>query len=419
MDIVPKAGLMPADFLLPAGIDLQRWSVIACDQFTSEPDYWSRVEALVGNQPSTLHAILPEIYLGKADTDERVCKLNQTMSAYLNQGLFVRHNGYVYIKRILNSGIERKGFLGVIDLEDYSFKSSKSANAALIRSTEGTVLERIPPRVAIRKNAPLEFPHVILLYDDPENTVIGSIEDRKSNFELLYDFELMENGGHISGWLIDRDDGALVAKAFEELSERSPMLFAVGDGNHSLAAAKTCYENLKKTMSKEEYLVHPARYALVEAINLHDPAMEFEPIHRVVFDVDSEHLISELKNYFSKRRSGRKPGTSHVIRYITSDGHGEYTTKSTSYSLPVGALQDFLDKYISENGGRIDYIHGDQTLEILASKPGTVGFPLPPIRKESFFSTVINDGAFPRKTFSCGNAEDKRYYLECRKIKDL
>jgi len=415
MDIVPKAGLLPVDFLLPAGIDLQKWSVIACDQFTSEPDYWNRVESFVGNQPSALHAILPEIHLEKPDTEDRILKVNQTMSAYLDQGLFVRHNGYVYIKRILNNGMERKGLLGVIDLEDYSFKAGKSCKA-LIRSTEGTVPERIPPRVAIRQNAPLEFSHTILLYDDPENIVIDTIESRKNELELLYDFELMENGGHISGWLVDRDDGAEVQSAFGVLSERSPLLFAVGDGNHSLAAAKTCYSNLKKHMPKKKYLVHPARYALVEAINIHDPAMEFEPIHRIVFDIDPDHLISELDKFFAKGRTRKKLNTTHVFRYITSGGHGECTAEDTGFTLPVAALQHFLDYYVSANGGRIDYIHGDQNLETLSSRPGAIGFLLPPIDKGSFFKAVITDGSFPRKTFSCGNAEDKRYYIECRKI---
>jgi Fe-S cluster biosynthesis and repair protein YggX len=412
MDSVPNAGLLPAEFLLPAGVDMQKWSIIACDQFTSEPEYWSRVESLVGNQPSALHTILPEIHLGKKDTDARIAKLKQTMHSYLKQGLFVRHNGYVFIKRLLNSGIVRNGLLGMIDLEDYSYSSA----SVPIRSTEETVRERIPARIRIRKDAPLEFPHVILLYDDPENTVISLIENRTGGYELLYDFELMENGGHLSGWLVDRDDEPSVADAFKALSERSSMLFAVGDGNHSLAAAKACYEELKKILPEEEYLVHPARYVLVEAVNLHDPAMEFEPIHRVVFDVSPEHLLLELNQFLFENRYTRKKGYPHVFRYITSAGTGELAVDRLRYRLQVAVLQKFLDRYVKKHGGRIDYIHGDQTIGFLASKPDTVGFLLPHIKKESLFADVAANGPFPRKTFSCGNAEDKRYYLECRKI---
>jgi hypothetical protein len=302
------------------------------------------------------------------------------------------------------------GGMGVIDLEDYSFAAKSNTP---IRSTEGTVLERIPPRVAIRKNAPLEFPHVMLLFDDPEDTVFAPLESRKNQFELLYDFELMENGGHISGRLLDSDEENRVEEAFSRLSGLSPMLFAVGDGNHSLAAAKTCYEALKKTMPRNEYLIHPARFALAEAVNLHDPALEFEPIHRVVFGVDPSHMLKALKD----RRRTRKTGeTSHIFRYITSDRKGEILVENTGFTLPVAALQNFLDLYLKKYGGKIDYIHGDYALESLASKPGNIGFLLPPISKADFFSAVIKDGAFPRKTFSCGNAEDKRYYLECRRI---
>jgi len=409
-------GLLPADFLLPSGVDMSKWSVIACDQFTSDRDYWARVEKTVGNDPSTLHAILPEVYLGDPDVQFRIERLQAAMSEYLRMDLFRPYHGYVYVERTLNNGVIRRGIVGLIDLEDYSYESRSESP---IRSTEQTVLERIPPRLNIRKNSPLEIPHVIMLFDDPCDTVMSAIDTRKDSYELLYDFELMENGGHITGWLLDRDEQCRIRKAFSSLAQSRPMAFAVGDGNHSLAAAKSSYELLKKDMPVEEYLVHPARYALVEAVNLHDPAMQFEPIHRIIFDVDTDDLLNSMEKFFDRTPgfdSGDSPVCCLSFKYIKGGKAGEITVRTPHHTLPVAALQDFLDHYLSSVGGKIDYIHGEETLKALAANPGSIGFLLPPIDKSTLFDDVIRNGAFPRKTFSCGNAEDKRYYLECRRI---
>lgn len=409
-------GLLPADFLLPIGVDMTKWSVIACDQFTSEPDYWARVEKTVGKAPSTLHAILPEAYLDKPDITKRIEGLQASMLEYLNMDLFRNHHGYVYVERNLCNGVIRRGIVGMIDLEDYSFESNSDSP---IRATEQTVLERIPPRLNVRKNSPLEFSHVIMLFDDPNDTVISPIETRKDSFQLLYDFELMENGGHITGRLLDSKEEQRVHEAFYSLTVDKPMVFAVGDGNHSLAAAKSNYELIKKTMPACEYLVHPARYALVEAVNLYDPAMEFEAIHRIVFDVDTDDLLKSMKKYFSKT-ADNDTVESHInsftIEYITGGNTGTIAVKTDKFSLPVAALQHFLDNYLSSSGEKIDYIHGEESLRSLAADPRSIGFLLPSIDKSTLFTDVMQNGAFPRKTFSCGSAEDKRYYLECRKI---
>lgn len=409
-------GLLPADFLLPAGIDMTKWSVIACDQFTSDRDYWARVEKTVGNSPSTLSMILPEVYLGDPGMPGLIGQLQAKMSDYLKTGLFKEYHGYVYVERTLSSGIVRRGIVGLIDLESYSYESRSDSP---IRSTEQTVLERIPPRLGIRKDSPLEIPHVMMLFDDPEDSVISTTSTRKESFELLYDFELMENGGHIAGWLLDASEEKRVSEAFEMLSTCKPMAFAVGDGNHSLAAAKSNYELIKKNLPAEEHLVHPARYAMVEAVNLHDPAMQFEPIHRIVFDVDADDVLKNMERFFSKANDRENPGKQANIisfRYVTKNKTGTITVETPDYTLPVAALQHYLDDYLPSSGGKIDYIHGDETLTALAAKPRSIGFLLPAIDKSTLFSDVILNGAFPRKTFSCGNAEDKRYYLECRRI---
>lgn len=417
-----KKCFVPADILIPDGIDMQKWSVVACDQYTSEPEYWENVDKYVGDAPSALRISLPEIYLECDDTEERILKINKTMAEYSQ--LFKEYkSSMIYVERTFKTGRVRRGIVGAVDLEEYDFSKG---SVSLIRATEGTVLERIPPRVAVRENAPLEMPHIMILADDPEKTIIEPIAAKKDTFKCIYDFELMEGGGHIKGYLIPQGEIEKLTEAYEKLADadlfnkkygiscKAPLLFAMGDGNHSLATAKTCYENLKKTASKEEALKSPARFALCELVNLHDASLEFEAIHRVVFGVDAKKLISEFKKYCKENAAGNDAQTFKVFY-----GGDEFDLKieNPPYSLAAGTLQRFLDEYIAETGGKIDYIHGDDTVKRLGNADGNIGILLPAMPKSALFKSVAQDGVLPRKTFSMGEACEKRFYLECRKIK--
>lgn len=395
-----------ADILIPQKeIDYTKWSVVACDQYTSQPDYWERVKVAVGTCASTLNLVYPEVYLSEGDA--RIEKINKAMADYEENGVFEEIlSSLIYVERTMADGRTRKGIVGCIDLEDYDFsKGSKSK----IRATEGTVLERIPPRVKIRENATLELPHVLLLMNDSEKTVIENIEKG----ELIYDFDLLENGGHLKGYLLSDFEAERVLAAIDELEENAEdnLLFAVGDGNHSLATAKTCWENIKKTLSDEEQEKHPARYCLVELENIHDDALSFEPIHRVVFGVDREELISGLMKYYPES-SFEDNGGQH-IKCVMGDEIKDIYLKNTNSNLAVGSLQNYLDSL----GKEVDYIHGSDVVLDLAKKDGNVGFLLYGMKKSELFTTVIKDGALPRKTFSMGEAWDKRYYFEAKKIK--
>ena len=417
-----KNCFLPADILIPDGIDMTKWSVVACDQYTSEPEYWERVDKTVGDAPSALRITLPEIYLGRSDTNERVSAINRTMVEYAP--LFKEYkSAMIYVERTLVSGKVRRGIVGAVDLEEYNFSKD---SASLIRATEGTVLERIPPRVAVRENAPLEMPHIMILADDAGKTVIEPVAAKKDTFKCVYDFELMENGGHIKGFLIPQTEIERLTAAYEKLADtnlfnkrhgiscKSPLLFAMGDGNHSLATAKTCYENLKKKVSSKEAMKSPARYALCELVNLHDDSLEFEAIHRVVFGADGEKLIREFKNYCTDHS---EKNSSQTFKFFYGGKECSLNVENPPSSLAAGTLQRFLDAYTAENGGKIDYIHGDDTVKRLASADGNIGVLLPAMPKSDLFKSVAKDGVLPRKTFSMGEAYDKRFYLECRKIK--
>ena len=415
----------PADILLPAGCDMTKWSVVACDQYTSQPEYWARVERFVGSAPSTLHMILPESSLDGPNVETDIMDVTNTMSRYLREGVFQeRPDALVYVERTLSSGQVRRGLVGMVDLEDYDYEAG---SAARIRATEGTVLSRIPPRVAVRKNAPVELSHVMMLTDDPEGTVIAPLAGARGHMEPLYDFDLMEGAGHVRGWLLGEGEQEQVTAALRALADPEAvraryggedlpvMLFAVGDGNHSLAAAKACYERQKERLPRESWGALPARYALVELVDLHDPSLVFEPIHRVLFGVDPEALLRDLKEAYPGSYEGT--GEGHVLRYVHAGGAGAITVPKPSARLPVATLQTFLDRWLTIYRGRIDYIHGEEVAAALGAQPGDLAFLLPAMGKEELFPTVIHDGVLPRKTFSMGEAQDKRFYLEGRKIR--
>ncbi|MBR5156086.1 MAG: DUF1015 domain-containing protein [Clostridia bacterium] len=394
-----------ADILLPDSVNMEKWSTVACDQYTAQPEYWERVAAFVGDSPSTLNIVYPEAFL--AEGDGRIEKINTKMQEYVDKKIFAKlPQSLIYVERTMNSGKVRKGVVGVIDLECYDFsKGSKSS----IRATEGTILERIPPRVKIRENAPLELPHAILLMNDVEDKVIGRIAKERQ----IYDFDLMENGGHISGWHISSDMCDAVIKHINEYaaSAKDNLVFAVGDGNHSLATAKTCWENIKKTLPESEKEKHSARFCLVEIENIHDEALEFEPIHRVVFDQKPDDVIGEIKKYYDVSDTPLE-GSQKIVAVYGNHTEELYINNPSS-NLEVGTLQNFLDDKKYE----LDYIHGEDVVRHLASRENTVGFILPCPEKAQLFETVIKDGALPRKTFSMGEANEKRFYLEAKKIK--
>ena len=421
-----KLPFLPADILLPRDCEYSKWSVVACDQYTSQPEYWQRVEERVGSAPSTLRLILPESRLEGPDTQADITEINSTMSRYLREGRFQVHPDAVfYIERTLDGGKVRRGLVGRIDLEQYDYEPG---SAAPIRATEGTVLSRIPPRVAVRKNAPIELPHVMLLADDPGRTVIEPLSGQTAEMRPLYDFDLMERGGHIRGWELTPAQWEQTVCALAALADPDAfnaryrtsglpvMLFAVGDGNHSLATAKECYERQKRITPQDQWETLPSRYALAELVNLHDESLEFEPIHRVVFGAEPAQVLSALRMAYPDAREGE--GDGHVIRYLYGNARGALTVPDPAAQLAVGTLQSFLDRWMEGRSGvSLDYIHGAEVVEELTRRPKAIGFLLPPMKKEELFPTVIHDGVLPRKTFSMGEAHDKRFYLEARKIR--
>lgn len=396
------------DILLTVINDMSKWSVVACDQFTGEPEYWEKTRELVGNSASTLNLILPEVYLEADDVDERIAGINKNIGEYLSGGVFKElKDAMIYVRRIQSDGKLREGIVGAVDLEKYDYRSG---SASQIRATEATVAERIPPRLKIRRNAAIELPHIMILIDDPDMSVIEPLS--RADLKKLYDFELMQGGGRIEGYLMGSDEIARVDCSLAELSKRCDMLYAMGDGNHSLATAKEHYEKLKRDNPGTDLSNHPARYALCEIVNLHSPALEFEAIHRIVTNVNCDKLLAEMTQVLglSDKVSEQK------ITAVTSKGEKTFYITHPLSKLAVGSLQTFLDSYLKENGGKIDYIHGDEVLRSLAAKENSIGFILEPMKKSELFAAVVSDGALPRKTFSMGHAQDKRYYLEAKKI---
>ena len=412
-----------ANILLPKNIDMTKWSVVACDQYTSEMDYWNEVEKIVGASPSTLRITLPEIFLEDSDVNERINKINDTMKEYLDEDLFYElKDSMIYLERTQADGRVREGLMGMVDLEDYSYEKGSQT---LIRATEKTVIERIPPRLKVRENALLELPHIMILIDDEKKKIIEDLKNEVTDSDVVYDFDLMENGGHIKGYKLNNDSMTKVEEGLEALcdkeyfekkynvKDKGILLFAMGDGNHSLATAKANYENLKKTMTPDEYLNHPSRYALVELVNLHSEALEFEPIHRVIFDTDVNKLIEELYKYYDINEEGN----GQYFELVTKDIDKKLYISNPKSNIAVGTIQMFLDEYLKDNKGKLDYIHGDETTKNMGMEENNVAILFEAMPKEELFRTVILDGALPRKTFSMGHSYDKRYYLEARKIK--
>lgn len=383
-----------ADILLPKAADMEKWSVIACDQFTSQKDYWIKAHETVGDAPSALKLIMPEAELPAEEC--RIDAINAEMKAYLENGIFEeKKNSFIYVERTLNNGKIRKGLVGMIDLEEYDYNAG---SVSAIRATEKTVIERIPPRVNIRRGASLELPHVLLLCDDEERMMIEPLGVSRRGLPLVYDFELMQGGGHISGWLVTGLPLRALKSRIEDYEKKAAakgLIYAVGDGNHSLAAAKACYMENKRP---------EARYALVELENIHDEAQEFEPIHRIVTGTDTEKLIEAFKKLDDEH------GTE--VRWYAGEKCGTVRVAG----LPVGTVQGFLDAYLAENPGETDYIHGDDVTIELSKQENAVGFVLPPVEKAAFFDSIAENGTLPRKTFSMGSANEKRYYLEAKKI---
>ncbi len=402
-----------ADLLIPEEALLPKWAVIACDQYTSEPEYWEAVKREAGDAPSALNLIFPEAWL-KQDREARIAFINRSMEDCLNRRIFREYpDSYVYVERTLTDGTIRRGVVGAVDLDAYDYRpDARSA----IRATERTVVERIPPRVAIRKDALMELTHVLMLCDDDQSTLIESLTAEKEALPLLYDFDLMQGGGHIAGRLVDGDAKARLEARIAAYEQRmkekyaamgvSPILYAVGDGNHSLATAKECRE-ARRRAHPEQAQDHPSRCAMVELENIRDAAQQFEPIHRVVTGVDPQKLADDLASVCA---SGGYP-----IRVISADSDSVFFLNPSLGELPVAILQRFLDETVRPD--QIDYIHGDDTAERLGRQPGAAAFLLPGIPKDGLFPGIARDGVLPRKTFSMGHACEKRYYLEARRIR--
>lgn len=437
MKIINDLGIqIPQVYLPRTGTDLTKWAVIACDQFTSQPEYWNEVEKIVGDAPSTLNLTFPEVYLEKPDGDERIKNIQATMRKYMDEGVLQPHDGLVYVERTVD-GKTRKGIVLCLDLESYDYNKGSSS---LIRATEGTIVDRLPPRMKIREGATIELPHILVLIDDPNRTVIEPLGAAKSKLETLYDFDLMLDSGHLAGYAVNDELENQVVEALRALAspetfaakygigmDQPVLLFAMGDGNHSLATAKAIWEKIKSQVGMD----HPARYALVEIENVHDEGLAFEPIHRVLFGLKKD-LFAELEKTFGANFTYKPVASAEAMIKAVDSATGDKQAiglvgggkdfgvieiANPSSNLPVGTIQSFLDVFLKEGGAeKIDYVHGGDITVKLGSQPNNAGFYLPGMSKSDLFKTVILDGALPRKTFSMGEAHEKRFYMEARKI---
>ena len=425
-----RIGVRVADILLPGpDVDLQRWAVVACDQYTAQPDYWAEVEDVVGDAPSTLRLVYPEVYLNEADPHRRIDAINTTMRDYLERGLLDTYEStLVLVRRRTATGVVRWGVMVALDLERYSWNAD---DRTLIRATEGTILDRIPPRKRIRENAPLELPHIMVLISDPARSVIEPLAAVCGTLTPAYDVELMQHGGHVTGWAVPAEAVPLFAEALAALHDglegADPLLFAMGDGNHSFATAKSCWDDLKPTLGDAERATHPARWALVELENIFDPGLEFEPIHRVLFDTPRDVFEAELALHCGSYRVSPADSSDELMRrvaasaeqtfgYCDRSGYATYTLSDPEASIPAGTLQAVIDALVAY-GREVDYIHGAEATDQIGRRGSNLGLFLPAVPKDSFFASIVADGALPRKTFSLGQADDKRYYLEARGIR--
>lgn len=392
------------DILLPRNADYKKWSVVACDQFTSQPEYWRELDKFVGEEKSTLRLIYPEVYLGEADGDARIKRIHSAMAQYLDEGVFEEHkNTFVLVKRTTAFNNVRYGLVCGIDLEDYCFTHPSHAQ---IRSTEDVVRDRIPPRLKIREGAPLELPHIILLLDDEKRLVIEELARRQ--LDVLYDFDMNMQGGHVVGYRVDADEAIALIEAYAEdkLSAGKDFLFAVGDGNHSLATAQAYWNELKPTLTEEQRKTHPARFALCELENLYDEGIAFEPIHRFVFGA-TEALIDGLKKALS--------GTAQIKASL--NGKETVICVPENCAETISAAQRVIEKYVAENPScKVDYIHGEDNLIGIAAANDGVAIFMPSLKKEELFAYVSSHGALCKKTFSMGEAQEKRYYIEAKRI---
>lgn len=434
IDTLKKLGICPPDILIPRPhVDLKKWAVVACDQYTSELDYWKRVSSYIGDDPSTLRLIYPEVYLEESHPEKRINDINFSMSEYLKNDIFSSYPSTFMLVHREIEGVSRWGLMVALDLEYYDYaKESRTP----IRATEGTIESRIPPRKLIRKDAPLELPHILVLISDNRRAIIEHFIKEKERLEKVYDTDLMEKGGHITGYAIDKEeDFTHIAKGltslFDAADQKNPLVYAMGDGNHSLATARSCWLDIKSTLTEEEQKIHPARYALVEIENIYDEGLTFEPIHRVLFQTPKELFFDTLSNYCDTfvvesidslddmMKSIHTTSSNQKFGYNDKDGYYIVTIQQPTSTIAAGTLQSVIDELLSKKikGLSVDYIHGEDVTGQLGAMEGNIGLFLPSINKHTFFETIVKDGALPRKTFSMGEAHEKRFYMEARKIK--
>ena len=423
----------PAHILLPSEqIKLEQWGCVACDQFTSDRSYWEKAEWAAAGSPSALNLILPEVYLEDEDVPRKIETIHAAMDEYTQSVLTRAVDGFIYVERTEQSGRVRQGLVGKIDLEAYSYAEGAKAD---IRPSEHTVKSRIPPRMAVRRGAILETPHIMMLADDPDCTLIEPIGEKKAQLRKVYEGELMLGGGHIAGWAVE--DPALLAQidaALQQLGSQeafdakypeakgaAPLTLAVGDGNHSLASAKACWEELKPTLTPEQREHHPARWCLAEVCNIHSPAIEIEPIHRVLFNVDCGAVLLALIAWSDSNNAGICFGDAKQQSFTLA---GPHIANVLSFERPiapltVGTIDTFIEYFMARHiEARVDYVHDEPAVRALCKQQGGVAFLLPPFEKSNLFKGIVMGGVLPRKTFSMGHAEEKRYYIECRKIKE-
>ena len=414
-----RIGIRPAQILLPAaGVKPETWACIACDQYTSEPEYWEKAFAVAGDAPSAIRLILPEYNL--KNSESLIPQIHRTMADYLAQGLLTPavNPGFILCERTIASGT-RLGLVCAVDLEQYSFEKG---SLPLIRPTEQTITDRLPPRLKIRRGAPVELTHIMILIDDPDRTVLEPLQAAKASLRKVYDFDLMMNGGHLAGWAVDSAEAlAQVDQSLNALMNtkgENPLLLAVGDGNHSLATAKAYWNEIRESLTEAERENHPARYALCEIVNIHDEALLFEPIYRIVTGTTRAAVMADWKAYAeAKGMSLAAEGSDHRFTVVSADGEETVAVLNPEGAIPCETIQKFLDSFLSRHPeAGIDFIHGEGSLRALAAKPETVGFLLPDIDKHSFFKDVEKLGVLPRKTFSMGEADEKRFYMEAKRI---